>query len=89
MYYNTIKILLTFYCLTLQKYERALKMESNIKIVFFDAVNPQFYKFHIGLEPVDLIFASILSHFLLVQMFNREIITVIMQHVFKLKNDTT
>ena len=64
-------------------------MESTIRIVFFDAVNPQFYKFHIGLEPVALIFASILSHFLLVQMFNREIITVIMQHVFKLKNDTT
>ena len=57
-------------------------MESN-------AVNPQFYKFHIGLEPVALIFASILSHFLLVQMFNREIIPGIMQHVFKLKNDTT
>ena len=82
MYNNTIKTLLTFYCLTLQKYERAIKMESN-------AVNPQFYKFHIGLEPVALIFASILSHFLLVQMFNREIIPVIMQHVFKLKNDTT
>ena len=59
-------------------------MESN-------AVNPQFYKFHIGLEPVlvALIFASILSHFLLVQMFNREIIPVIMQHVFKFENDTT
>ncbi len=89
MYYNTIKTLLTFYFLTLQKNERALKMESNIEIVFFDAVNPQFYKFHIGLEPVALIFASILSHFLLVQMLNRQTITVIMQHVFKLKNDTT
>ena len=52
MYYNTIKTLLTFYCLTLQKYETALKMESDIEIVFLDAVNPQLYKLYIGLEPV-------------------------------------
>ena len=73
MYYNTIKTLLTFYCLTLQKYERALKMESNIEIVFFDAVNPQAGTCSLN------IFASILSHFLLVQILNRQTITVIMQ----------
>ena len=42
--YNTFRSLLTFYCLTLQKFETALKVESNIEIVFFDAVNSQFYK---------------------------------------------